>query len=58
MGDLPRMVVVKITLTVAALVLLVIGIRTGVEAYRWAAIVLVAISFLLRFVGPRKPPAP
>lgn len=43
----------KVTLAVAGVVVFLIGIRSGQELLRWLGIGLVAVAWLLRFVGRR-----
>jgi hypothetical protein len=43
--------VAKLVLAMAGIVVFLYGIRTGLDVLRWTGIVLVAVAFLLRFVG-------
>lgn len=52
---MPRTTLVKLVLAIAGLLLFAVGVRQQSEAIRWAAIVVVAIAFLLRFVKPEPP---
>ncbi len=45
--------VFKLMLGLSAVVLFFVGMKTEVEAYRWAAIVCLALAVALRWVKPR-----
>lgn len=49
---MPRTTLVKLVLAILGLVLFAAGVRFQSDTIRWAAIVVVAIAFLLRFVRP------
>jgi hypothetical protein len=42
----------KLALVASGILLFGVGVRTGRAAYQWAAIVLLGIAFVLRFIGP------
>lgn len=41
----------KLSITVAGIALFLFGMRAGSQALRWTGIALVAVAWLLRFVG-------
>ena len=43
--------VAKIALAIAGIVVFMLGVRTGVDLVRWTGVALVAVAFLLRFLG-------
>ena len=43
--------VAKIALAIAGIVVFMLGVRTGADLVRWTGVALVAVAFLLRFLG-------
>ncbi len=52
---MPMATRLKLALAIVGLALFAVGVRLENERLRWAAIVVVAIAFLLRFVKPAPP---
>jgi hypothetical protein len=44
----------KVALAFCAVALFALSLRSGTEAYRWAALACLLAAFLLRFVRPRR----
>jgi len=55
---MPTLTKVKLALTLMGLIVFAAGVRYDDTRLRWTAIAFVAVAWVTRFVGPRKPNEP
>lgn len=50
------LVIARLALLLVGIVLFILSIRTGLAPYRYAAIGLLAVAVIIRFIDRRRPP--